>query len=191
LETNLQIDNVTALVLTPVAKRLHFADFSVDQFLPIIDMLEKVHNKNVVHNDITPENLFFDENTKEIFLNDWGSACNIGTKWSMGTVVLAGPNLLTALQSKSGSSFISSPRDDLHILVRCLYCLVCNCYRQVGAFYNRENIQNTCLKLSDFWKKVFGGNIWETLDDAASNTNYAQLRKHVRTVFTFRMSSSH
>lgn len=63
--------------ITDISKRLEYLDSITYQLITILNVL---HDRGIIHNDITSKNIMLDINTMQIYLIDFGlsiqSSCN-------------------------------------------------------------------------------------------------------------------
>ena len=63
----------------------------------IIAGLNTLHENKIIHNDIKPSNIFWDDNRKKVLIGDYGSAAMVKTKPVQLTPSFAAPELLNTV----------------------------------------------------------------------------------------------
>lgn len=79
-----------------------------DTILPaLINALKELHENHLIHNDIKPENLLWDDEKKDVLLGDYGCVAEAGTLPKGFSVSYVAPELLLGNPSKISSDWVS------------------------------------------------------------------------------------
>lgn len=79
-----------------------------EKVLPgLINALEHLHGNGIIHNDIKPENIFWDDGFESIVLGDYNCISRRGTRPSGYTFSYAAPEILLGDVCKSASDWLS------------------------------------------------------------------------------------
>ncbi len=96
----------------------------ISDYAPLVDVLQAIHNKGWLHNDVAPANIFFTEgvngSSPQVFLNDFGSATN--AKFPMQSVSIKSRPLFYSTDGTSGFEF--SVKADLRALVLSIFVMM-------------------------------------------------------------------
>jgi len=78
--TYIVMDYIDGITLKKYLKRLHDSDTNMEMaevlklFRPVMETLAKIHKENMIHRDISPENIMFSNDFKKVYLIDFGTA---------------------------------------------------------------------------------------------------------------------
>jgi hypothetical protein len=147
------------VLLQPFAEKA--GNLTTGDVAVILDVLRSAHRKNILHRDISPENLLRDRNGA-IIVNDWSSALVDQVPSQMaGGWYFASDQVLNLLIQQQEPAY--RPQDDLHSLVRTIAFQVkssedlLRCAESTG--------------IQKFWEKSLTG-YWETVAEAAEGLDY-------------------
>lgn len=93
----------------------------IEYMIPVLDVLEKVHQENMVHRDIAPDNIKVNHNG-EVVLLDFGSARNATTHNSKSLSVLVKPGYSPWEQYRSQGN--QGPWTDVYAIGAVMYHLI-------------------------------------------------------------------
>jgi len=94
------------------------SDSIITLMLPLLDSLGKIHNENLIHRDITPDNIMFSEG-KELVLIDFGSAREVSLHGTRSLSVVLKPGFAPLEQYNSRGS--QGPFTDVYSICATMY----------------------------------------------------------------------
>jgi len=154
------------LVLTPQALPIlpltggHRLDPSM--FVRLLRALEHAHRLGIAHRDVKPDNIFWDNLSNRVVLNDWSSSAKIGVP------ILYVGSLGFSVPDFEGSFHEPSAEADLVSLVRCVWSIYRNHY-PIFPKYAWEEAE-------EFWARVFNKNsLWRKVFRFAVKLQYEKL----------------
>ncbi|MGE5329384.1 MAG: diguanylate cyclase domain-containing protein [Deltaproteobacteria bacterium] len=94
--------------------------------IKITEVLGEVHNKNVIHKDINPSNILFNQNTKKLIIIDFGIATQLSreTQWSITPTTLEGTITYISPEQTGRMNRVIDYRSDYYSLGMTLYELI-------------------------------------------------------------------
>jgi len=105
-----------------------------------------------------------------VFLNDWGCAVKIGQAVKFEGALRQAPARIL----KTNDPYLPQPKDDLIMVVRVLFQVMCHgLYQTIAGSATKETILQ-------FWKKMLVSKVWRTLLKAAKDTNYSKLQECIK-----------
>jgi serine/threonine protein kinase len=127
----------------------------------MIEILELVHKNNFVHRDLSLDNWFLSQDEKQVFLNDWGCAVKKGMSSAFAGCLVFAPQavLLELAQKGRNMVYTFQPKDDLEMIVKCLWAIMHRDFSQARELESEENHQ----ALYDFWDQCLGLTFWKDL----------------------------
>jgi hypothetical protein len=138
----------------------------VSEYSPLVDVLDAVHRKGWLHNDVAPANIFFHKmanKSPKVFLNDFGSATILDAR-ILPAALKSRP--LYYSSSASSKAFDIGPKADLRALVLSVFVLT-----QKNAFDFAQVTTVTQLE-----EVVMRAQPWKDALIAAKETNYAGVK---------------
>lgn len=163
-----------SLIIRPVCKRIDDG-FLASHALQLLHLLKRIHNLNIYHRDVRPENILLDTDNNIPILVDWGSSIQYPKHRNdevpyEGTITFASPDILT----NDFDYYKPKASDDLHSFIRTIYIL-----RNPS---NMPTIPNGDFSLKaqairEYWSDKLDGRLWKEMVDAASEENYDLLEK--------------
>lgn len=164
--------NYSALIVSPVGIPIIFASqnnlITSNMILKLLDVLEFVHNLNIVHRDVKPENIFLSKNDHtEIILNDWGSAVRLDALEN-GECDYEGTPLYGE-QCRDGIKQVPTKKLDLRCLVKTVFTIKQQKY---------PRLKKTWGEIEAYWVNV--ANTYPqflNVLNCAENEGYAELRR--------------
>jgi hypothetical protein len=145
----------------PVQPCLNGISVSCCHIVQLVEIVGEAHKIGLAHRDIKPANIFLTASSN-LFLNDWGSASQIGEETSIdGTYGFYDFPLI----STSGRRHRPTAEADLIALVRTAYLMIFNQQPPIQG----ENLES-------FWGEKLSISIWQNLLDAAGTKNYEVIR---------------
>jgi len=141
---------------------------SFKHFASLIEILESAHSEfHLAHRDVALNNMFLHPETKELFLNDWGCASEIGKPIEFAGTLLNAPitvleQLVLYGKNWRNAKVCPRPQDDLLSVVCCVFQAVC------GAKYEAiRDFNNDPKKILSFWKSELVPDFWLKMLKAA------------------------
>jgi hypothetical protein len=141
----------------------------IGDYAPLVNVLEAVHGKGWLHNDVAPANIFFHaanvNEAPKAFLNDFGSATNRSTTTLVA--LKSRPLFYRYSSSNTRTSIDTGPEADLRALVLSIFVLT------------RKNSYD-CFQVttSDVLGKIATrAQPWEDALNAARNANYKGVKE--------------
>eukprot|EP00056_Hartaetosiga_gracilis_P009239 m.132226 g.132226 ORF g.132226 m.132226 type:complete len:794 (-) comp13085_c0_seq14:2222-4603(-) len=129
----------------------------------IVDVLKKVHDKNIYHNDCRFSNFFYTKkNHDQALLNDWEGACEEGE-----IVSSMAPPLLCLREMKA------SKANDLTIFARSVFLMIHQAYLDVPPMKD-----STFDTIEAFWSRVSSkfSATWGEIFQHAKDVNYDEFK---------------
>lgn len=138
-------------------------------FAPLVKVLQQAHAAGIVHRDVKPSNIYFDEAEEELFLSDWSSAYfprrTDVTGSSVGLVRWIGSSYYTVTRADADGLHVPLARDDLLSLVRTAHAVYCNQHPpwpdDIEAYVQRE---------------LIGSPLWYEAIELATSSQYDELK---------------
>jgi len=137
----------------------------IGDYSPLVDVLEAVHRRGWLHNDVAPANILFYKVADQppmVFLNDFGSATN-NTR-ILSAAIKSRP--LYYSPAATSNAFAIGPAADLRALVLSIFVLT-----QENAF---DSIQVTTANQLE--EVVLRSRSWKEALDAAKALDYARVK---------------
>jgi len=159
----------------PVYKRLQTIAFgdklSAEQMVALVALLQQVHNKNIFHRDLRPENILLDGNN--VVLIDWGYSVNGQTEGPAGTASFCAKEYaLMWLKLHELPDYY--PQYDCESLLKCFYYM-----KDVDL---RTKLQN--ISRFEITKRLeLAIAVWESVNDDAFCTCLENIRMTKEDVF--------
>jgi len=172
------ITSDTHSITFPVYKPIGFDEMlSKNNMLALVDLLRKIHEKNICHRDLRPENILLD-NDQNVVLIDWGYAVG-----SLPTTKFAGTASFCA--EKYASNWLLDydatyhPRYDCESLLKCFYYLKDIALRLELLQLSHHN-QNDRMKLAiGVWKSVTDETFRACLHEIRNGEMYDALKNFI------------
>lgn len=169
-------------IFFPIYKPLENYTLSTSNIISLIDLLKKIHSRNIYHRDIRPENLLLDDSNK-VILTDWGfSLIDQSSNYMFaGTASFCAKQYAQSWLDDDWGT-IYHPKYDCESLLKCLYYLL-NFEIRLNLIEIAHEDQKMRLKLAiDIWENVNDLNFIECLKKIRSeNENmYHALEEYVR-----------
>lgn len=146
----------------------------------LLALLEACHSNNIMHRDISPNNILRDAETGCILLNDWGSASEGDKEDALlagGAFYFASDFVLQNLEERNKRGehcnegnhfFVYRPQDDLHSLIRVVAM-------QVKGRGSELLAQKTPQDVRGFWAGVLTACFWHDCAASAEELAYVNL----------------
>lgn len=132
----------------------------------LLALLESCHSHNIMHRDISPDNILRDER-EDILLNDWSSASEGDPDTLAGAFYFASDFVLQNLEKKEPQQPFYRPQDDLHSLIRVVAM-------QVKGKGSELLAQKTPQDVRRFWAGVLTS-FWHDCAASAEGLAYGNL----------------
>ena len=137
--------------------------------IKILETLQSVHEKNIVHRDMKPSNIMI-RNDERICILDFGIAKELGVPGATGTIVGTIIGSDGYMSPEQADGFSIDHRADIYALGCVLYFMLTghHAYNTLGSdFETREEIVNKPFpRLSEHSKAAFPTRLQEVLDRA-------------------------
>ena len=152
---------------------------SEKNMMALVNLLRKVHERNIYHRDLRPENILLDNNG-DVILIDWGYAVGTNpTSNFAGTASFCAEKFASNWLYNHESTY--NPRYDCESLLKCFYYL-----KDITIRLELEQIannnQNERLKLAiDIWKNVKDQTFISCLNEIRNGDMYGGLEKFICT----------